>query len=350
MQVITERKLWQECLAGIGEYDFYHTYDYHLSDTAARDGRPVLFYFEAGSSAIALPLIVRPCPAEGAGAGEMFDATSVYGYSGAISSAARVPDEAVSAFQHALIGALNDLRVISVFSRLHPLIGNRDVLGGLGRTESCGRTVGIDLRIPEDEQWRAYSKNKRWNIRKLAQKGVVCEMSHSPDDLDRFVEMYFESMERVNASSEYFFDQAYFETITGARDYDMKLFVCNLDSTVICGGLFSSSNGIIQYHLGATDNEFLSLAPTELLFDTVRKWGCQTGHTWLHLGGGVGGGEDSLYKFKARFSKLSFPFYIWKWVVDPDSYSRLVTKGSGSGANSSDSIDYDGYFPAYRAR
>jgi hypothetical protein len=345
VRIVTDRQEWRECLAEIGTYDFYHTFDFHVADPVAREGKPVLLFFSAGGGAIAVPLIIRRCAA--AGESPIYDTTSAYGYPGPISTLKTLTDEFVSRFQDGLRSALRDLGVISVFSRCHPLIGNQEVVQGLGRLEPCGRTIAIDLRVPEQEQKQAYSKNLRRDIRASVNAGVSCEVSESATDLDCFVEMYTQSMERVGAAAGYFFDKSYFERIVSAQDFDMHLFICRLGTLPICGGLFSSVNGIIQYHLGGSDSEHLALAPTKLMFETVRHWGCATGHRYLHLGGGVGGQEDGLYRFKARFSKHDFPFFVWKWIGEPGLYSGLVEVATGSKA--ADSISYDGYFPAYRA-
>ena len=345
VRIVTERQEWRACLAEIGSYDFYHTFDYHAADPVAREGKPVLLYFSTKGGAIAVPLILRRFP--DAGDGAIYDAISAYGYPGPLSSLNTLTTQVVANFQNGLRSALQDLGVISVFSRSHPLIGNHEVIQGLGRLEPCGRTVAIDLEAPEEQQKQAYSKNLRRDIRRVVEAEVSCEISDSAADLDCFIEMYIQSMERVDAAAGYFFDKAYFERIVAAADFDMHLFICRLGTRPICGGLFSSVNGIIQYHLGGSDSDYLALAPTKLMFERVRHWGSATGHRYLHFGGGVGGQKDGLYRFKARFSKDDYPFFVWKWIVEPDIYSRLVAVAKGS--ETPEPISYDGYFPAYRA-
>jgi hypothetical protein len=345
VRVVTDRQEWQACLAAIGSYDFYHTYDYHIADPVSREGRPVLLFLPTEGGAIALPLIIREF--SDANAGTLYDAISAYGYPGPISNVGTLTAPVVASFQDALQRELRNLGVVSVFSRCHPLLGNTELVQGLGRLEPCGRTVALDLAAPEEEQKQAYSKNLRRDIRKLVEADVTCELSESAADLDSFVEMYIQSMERVGATAGYFFDRSYFERIVSAADFDMHLFICKMGTRPICGGLFSSVNEIIQYHLGGSDSDYLALAPTKLMFERVRHWGTETGHRYLHLGGGVGGQKDGLYRFKARFSKHDYPFFVWKWVVEPDTYSRLVAANTGS--EPPEPISYDGFFPLYRA-
>jgi hypothetical protein len=54
-------------------------------------------------------------------------------------------------------------------------------------------------------------------------------------------------------------------------------------------------------------------------------WGCEQGYKTFHLGGGVGSGEDNLYKFKAAFNKMSdYQFSIGKQIFDQEKYDELV--------------------------
>src|SRR5215204_4411370 len=65
----------------------------------------------------------------------------------------------------------------------------------------------------------------------------------------------------------------------------------------------------------------------------------------FHLGGGVGGREDSLFQYKAGFSDRRHEFTTWQWIVDEITYDRLCRERDGqAGSREVDSA----YFPAYR--
>ena len=83
-------------------------------------------------------------------------------------------------------------------------------------------------------------------------------------------------------------------------------------------------------------------APTNLLLYKAALWGCETGCKTFHLGGGVGSGEDSLFKFKKSFYRNDdLPFFsIGKKIFDQQKYDFLVSMREET--NSS-------YFPKYRA-
>lgn len=341
---------WSQELARIGHYDFYHTYHYHKLNCRSPDEQPVLFTYELDDILFALPLILRGINHEEASTASLLDATSVYGYAGPVCSE-RVRAESVrEGFIDELGEKLSAMRVVSVFSRLHPVLRNDWIVRGLGEVSATGATVSIDLTLSEQEQVRQYSSNHRRGLKKLITAGVTCEQSTCPDDLNEFMRIYTESMDRVGATADYYFDEKYFEDLVNSEDYQMKLFVCRFNRRVVSGGLFSSCGRIVQYHLGGTATDSLITAPSKLMFDTVRRWARETGHTDFHLGGGVGGRRDSLFSFKQGFSKKGVcPFNLWKWIVNPAIYAELVRDYGVSKCDAADLSGGAGYFPAYRA-
>ncbi len=103
----------------------------------------------------------------------------------------------------------------------------------------------------------------------------------------------------------------------------------------------------MHYHLSGSVLEYRNLAPSNLLLYKAALWGCEQGFKTFHLGGGVGSGEDNLYKFKAAFNRNSdYRFSIGKEIFDESTYARLVNirKENDSNFNPESS-----YFPLYRS-
>ncbi len=340
-EVIDNRADWSSVLTEFPAYDFYHTYDYHRLNYDDKSDQALLFCFEQDGVSIALPLIRRKID------GVNFDAVSVYGYSGLlVDRPDALTDSIRNNFSSALTAESKRLRLVSVFARMHPLIDDCGLLDGLGLQEHCGDTVSIDLSLSEEDQFSQFSSNHRRGIRKLAKVGVSCEISQAKEDLDAFIEIYQQSMDRVGATQAYFFSRAYFDKLLSSAEIPMELFVCRHEAQVICGGLFSSCNGIIQYHLGGTRSDFLRLAPTKLMFNTVGLWGAGNGDASFHLGGGVGGKDDGLFSFKRGVSETTTPFNVWKWIVDAEQYDRLSCDYDDG--PKTDAARYEGFFPLYR--
>lgn len=348
-----QRAQWMDVLKHSYQHDFYHLPQYHALSEEQEDGRARLFLFREGCYSVAIPLLLRPIEAVPCHArkGEgWWDATCVYGYAGPIASHSVIPASVLQDFQTSLRETLLEQRVVSVFSRLHPLIAQSEWVRGLGKCESLGRTVSIDLTLPVDVQQARYRKGHKYDVNKLRRLGVTCVRDQNWTHLDEFIDIYYETMRRVQASDAYFFDRRYFEGLISALGLGIQLFVCVFEGQVVCGGLFTLCDGIVQYHLSGSRSS-LSInkwAPTKLLVDTVRLWANDNATAIFHLGGGVGSKEDSLFEFKAGFSDRRHEFTIWRWVLLPEIYDKLCEEKERWSRRYGLSSVGSGYFPEYR--
>lgn len=342
---------WLKVLDRSFQYDFYHLPSYHALAEERGEGEAHLFVYTEERYILAIPLLLRPIGAvpELAGVGQgWWDATSVYGYAGPVASHADMPLDVVRRFQTALHECLHQRSVVTAFSRLHPLISQSGLLSGMGVCRPVSQTVSIDLTSPIDVQRAQYRKNHKHGINKLQRMGLICLHDQNCLHLHEFVDIYYETMQRVNASTQYFFERTYFDQLMAALEPQMHLFVCRLKDKIICGGLFSICNGIVQYHLGGTLNEYYDLAPTKLLFDTVRLWANERNAHVFHLGGGVDAQQDALFHFKAGFSDRVHTFEIWNWVTLSDIYRELCNQKEIWNRRHELKSVSSAYFPAYR--
>jgi hypothetical protein len=55
-----------------------------------------------------------------------------------------------------------------------------------------------------------------------------------------------------------------------------------------------------------------------------REWAKARGNELYHLGGGVGAAKDSLFQFKAGYSKLRGRFSTWRLIIDYEAYRELL--------------------------
>lgn len=103
-----------------------------------------------------------------------------------------------------------------------------------------------------------------------------------------------------------------------------------------------AANGRMNYHLSGSVREYANLAPTNLILYEAALWGNANGCKTLYLGGGVGSGEDSLYKFKKAFYRNEDvkKFHIGKKIYIQEKYNELVSMREPL---------QSGYFPKYRA-
>lgn len=204
IHIITERNAWQDALQDIVHFDFYHTYDYHQSEKH-QDDLSCLIHYEANGDKILLPLILRNLEQSG---DQLQDATSVYGYAGPL---ARCNHQGtIQSFATELSSLLKSFNVVSLFTRLHPVLENQEIISSLGSIEEAGSTISIDLTEPVDIQRMKMRRETKYKLNKLRKAGVECHKLDWTTYGQEFISIYEETMHRLNASKRYFFPEKYY--------------------------------------------------------------------------------------------------------------------------------------------
>lgn len=325
---------WVEALDRC-EHDVYHRPPWATASAPADGGEPIAVLVTDGPDVLLAPLVRRPL------SGGRWDATSPYGYPGPIVGRDH-RSGFVDAAMEALAGGLGAAGAVTAFLRLHPIL-NRHWPAGPGTVVAHAPTVTVDLRRSAEEHWAETRSGHRSDINRARRAGVTVRRDTDLALLPRFVATYRRTMERVDATAYYFFDDRYFEELAAGLGNDLHLWVAELDGTLVGASLFCTawSSGIAQYHLSATVDEHRRLQPSKVILDEVRAWGRTSGLRHLHLGGGLGRDDDPLLRFKLGFSSLTQPFRTQRLVLDESAYRAL----------SLNEVDDDrqGFFPAYRA-
>ncbi len=326
---------WSAFLA-TNEHDFYHLPGYVELAARTEGGRAAALWVEDADARLLLPLVIRDIPGGGV------DATSPYGYPGPISNTGG--DGAfVAAAVAAGVAALAEAGIVSAFVRLHPIL-DPEPPGGPGVVVDHGPTVAIDVSRPAEDRWGEVRERYRTQIRSARRDGLEVRFDDQLERLADFARLYRATMERLTASAFYFFDDAYFEALRTALGPRLHLGVAEVDGALVGGALFVETCGIVEYHLSATDAAFARLGPTKVLIPYAADWAHERGNRVLHLGGGVGASEDSLFHFKAGFSPGRARFRTLRLVPRPAAYARLVAARDAA----LDARDLTGFFPAYR--
>src|SRR5260221_4392029 len=341
-----QQEEWMEVLRRVVQHDFHHLPPYHRVEERRLNATAHLFTYRENDYLIALPLLLRSVGEIALG---WNDATSVYGYGGPVASHESVPELVVRNFQGALKEALLERRVIAAFSRLHPLIAQHDLLAGLGECRASGRTVSIDLTLPLEKQRAQSRRASKRRINKQRREGIVaCLHDQEKRYWREFVDIYEETMRSVNAAGMYFFSEDYFGELARELGPALQLFVAVIGGKIAAAGLFTICDGIVQSYLIGTREEFLEFSPMTMMIDTVRLWGNEIGARVLHLGGGVGSKEDSLFHHKAGFSDRRHDFTTWRCIVAPEIHRELCEQRARMNELQGLQPTSAEYFPPYR--
>lgn len=344
IEIITDREEWNSFMGLIGHFDFYYTYYYHFLSKQASE-KPVLIAYRETGTIIALPLLLRKI--EGT---SYSDATSVYGYAGPLCKSEGKHASAIDneCFKHEFQRFLMDHQIVSVFSRLHPYVDYQEnILRNIGDIARPGNVVNIDLTLPVDIQRQQYNNRLKTYVNKARRMYTIID-GNQEGQMEEFIEMYYENMRRLNADAYYFFENRYFYQLMISSYFKMELLLCSSNETgeLIGGAMFIKTGTIVQYHLSGCKEEYLHLNPIKLLIDEMRLRATAENYTYFNLGGGLGVREDSLFRFKASFSKDLRPAKFWKYIVNRQVYDELV---SLSKKEAFDKVTEEtDFFPAYR--
>jgi len=319
--------------------EFEH--DFHVSYGAQNEPsnrvEPILLKWESNTNVILLPMLKRKIMGT-----PYFDLTSVYGYAGPICREKDISWLELKKFQKDMVTYFAENLIISVFSRLHPLFNQENILEGFGIVEVLSQTVSIDLTLPLDLQRRQYRKGVKSDLSKLKQRDLKIIEDKDHLLIADFVSIYNENMLRVGAEKHYFFPVKYYTDLFSDNGVEAKLFFVMEGDIAIAAGIFVFTGDIIQYHLSGTKGDYLQNSPIRLMIDYIRLLGTELGYKTFHLGGGVGSNKDALFNFKAGFSKIRHEFKVWKYIVDTEVYNQLSHElGIDEGER---------YFPLYRSK
>jgi hypothetical protein len=352
---------WTRLLSLVA-HDIYHTEAYHRVSTQLTGGEAWLAVYTSGDGCVLWPYVVQNIrDVEGMNDTKRQDITSVYGYAGPLTSHRPAGDLWKYAWS-----ALSDLwrsqGIVSVFTRFHPILSNQQWLECLECKVSrqsdhvtCngvsphGTTLVIDLTGPKHEIWQRYTHNLRCTLRQSRRLGMVTTADPEWKHMDDFIRLYYATMRRNNALPFYFFPKKYFLSLRSALGAHTTLLITRLGDEIIGGVILFEYGGIVNFHLGASDDRFIRLSPLKFTLHEAQNWSRRRGNRLFNLGGGRGNrDDDSLFGFKKQFSRATYKFYTGRWVLDDATYICL-TQGRRSRAESTQNGIVEDFFPQYRA-
>ncbi len=332
---------WDAVVRSFKEYDTYWLSGYVKAFQIHGDGEPLLFLCE-GKRARGINVIMkRDIAADQRFAGKIsekqyFDFATPYGYGGWIIEGGAT-EELFASYE----ACCKEHNVISEFVRFHPMLRNHEACVDFYEVIRLGEVVHMDLSSPTVIWDNIISKNRNV-IRKAIKNDVKIYNGRFPEIYETFRNIYNGTMDKDHAEEYYYFGKEFYQSVLEDLPNNAQVFFAEKDGTVIAASIILMANGRINYHLSGSLREYSSLAPTNLLLYRVALWGYENGFKTLYLGGGVGSGEDGLFKFKRAFYKGELNrFHIGKKIFDEVKYNELIALR--------DDIGESGFFPKYRA-
>ena len=337
---LQDSSLWDETVKTFSEYDVYYLSGYVKAFHIHGDGDPFLLYYEGDGLRAIYVYMRRPTAIEG-----VFDSVTPYGYGGVLFEG-NTSEDNKAVFWKEYLSTMDQEHIVDNFVRYHPVLKNAESMKSISEVIDLGKTVAFDLASPEIIWENIISKNRNM-IRKAEKNGI--EIHHGKDLalFEDFRRIYNATMEKDNAEEYYFFGEKFYESIHNDLRDNYEMFYAVYEGQIIAMSIMLYGNKQMHYHLSGSVLEYRNLAPSNLLLYKAAVWGCEQGYKTFHLGGGVGSGEDNLYKFKAAFNKNSdYQFSIGKQIFDQETYDKLVAIRAEQDPN----FDKESkFFPLYRS-
>lgn len=271
-----------------------------------------------------------------------YDLITPYGYGGPTIMESTNDKALVKEFKREFKKYCEENNIVSEFVRFHPLVKNAKDFKSIYDAIFVRKTVGTTISSQEDPLMVEFSRSTRKSVRRALRDGVAYNVIESPDNIENFLEIYYSTMERNEASDFYYFDQSYFDKCLKNFKDNIVLVEVLYENKVIAMSFNFIYNEKMHVHLSGTLTDYLNLSPAYIIKYGTAMWARENNIEVIHYGGGTTNSEDdSLYLFKKRFTKETlFDFYIGRRIWNQDIYDNLCQIHN---------VDKDiDFFPAYR--
>lgn len=335
---------WDKIVRSFKNYDVYYLSGYVKAFWLNGDGEPMLLYFE-GSGTRAVNVVMKrdigKCEqlSQSVEENTYFDLITPYGYGGFL-----IEGISSKQLEKEYVDYCRNNNIVSEFVRFHPILKNHEMVNNIYDEVYLGKTIAVDTESPE-QIWKNFTSKNRNMVRKAKKAELEVFWARDENIIEEFMKIYNATMDKDVAEDYYYFKKEFYESILNDLKYNAMWFYAKKDKKIAAISIFLFENGNMHYHLSASRREYQHMAPTNLLLYEAALWASYNGYRVLHLGGGVGAKEDSLYSFKKAFNRQSdCHFYIGKKIFCEEVYDKLVNYRRGKEGFEEKSS----FFPLYR--
>jgi len=232
---------------------------------------------------------------------------------------------------------------VSGFFYFNPYLQNHKILNKFIEPENAGEVVFINLKRDISEIFEnSFSSSCRRAIRKGEKLGIKVHFNNDNIFLKSFHDIYVNSMERKNARDFFKFP---FKFLSDLRDnfYDNFILISvEYKNSIVGGDIFLYKYGRMYYYLGARNPQYPEVNASNRIFYEAIKYGKKLGLHTLDLGGG----HESLLRFKKSFSNTTKTKYVLKQIFFENIYNKLCRE---IGINEENLMGIRSeFFPEYR--
>ena len=336
----SERNDWNALLSQGKANDIYFTPEYLKINESILGGKSECYIYQSDNVFAFYAYIKRPINTTC-----FFDIVTPYGFGGFIINNKDATTSFVNAFHEYCV----ESGIVSEFIRFHPFYDNHLNLGEESlQVQFHQPVVQVDYAKPDFDLNQTVNKEVRKKIRKAQKNNIHLVQDTKHQYYRDFIDLYHKTMAAKQAAQFYYFDERFFSELQTYLSNQSLLLIALYNEHVIGGLLILFGDDYAYNFLSCSEPNFLALGTNDLLQYSALEWAYQKGKKKYLLGGGLKG-EDSLFKYKARFSPQRKDFYIGRRIHLPDVYDDLCQKRLQQQNCSADEFYSRSWFPLYRS-
>ncbi len=171
------------------------------------------------------------------------------------------------------------------------------------------------LTSDPDALWSQLRKPVQHQIKKSRKLGVQICMAQSREDVAHYYHLHLQTRSKKHGMPAQ--PQRYFLDAWDAfAPHDMmQVLLAEYEGHMIAGMVLFADRATVRYAYGASDEQYLHLAPNNLLMWTAMTWGCTHGYLELDMGR-TASDNEGLMEFKRRWgaTKEPLPYYYYPQI------------------------------------
>jgi hypothetical protein len=223
--------------------------------------------------------------------------------------------------------------IVSEFIRLDPFSA-MNVQFNIYERRKHQDNVVIHLNKTHADIRREYSQSRRNQVLQGEKNQLSLQFSK---DFGEFTAIYHASMDRHGADRDFYFPISFMEAL---KDDLVLTYVRTPDGALCAAHVYLIEGDAIYLYLSASVPDKLHLRPNDYGYDKIAEYAIERGLKYFHLGGGA----DTLHRYKSAFSPTTIPFFHLRQVFMPAKYDELCEKHDASFNGDKQSS----FFPRYR--
>jgi lipid II:glycine glycyltransferase (peptidoglycan interpeptide bridge formation enzyme) len=199
---------------------------------------------------------------------------------------------------------------IGIFRVCKQFTDGYDDLNGYRLQKGC-QQIKVLEGLSEEENWQKYKKRTRRDIRKAEKSGVRVKEITERKQIEVLYELYLKTMKR-NKSCPVWARKALYAIYDNLVLKDKAdIFFAELNENLIAGVISVYSRNTSYYFMSASDTEYLTYCPNDLLLHNVISNSISEGKECIDL---MTSSESDmeLIKFKDKWGTERYPFCIFE--------------------------------------